>query len=46
MFETIDDDLKKQADPKTTYVKAGLFVVAMGLLGLVIYFFAFTGISK
>ncbi len=46
MFETIDEDLKKQADSKTTYVKAGLFVAAMGVLGLVIYFFAFTGAPK
>lgn len=46
MFETIDEDLKKQADTKTTYIKAGIFVVAIGVLGLVIYFFAFTGMHK
>jgi hypothetical protein len=43
MFETIDDNIKKQTDLKTTYVKAGMFVLAMGALWLIIYFFAFTG---
>ncbi len=46
MFETIDDELKKQADTKHALIKSGIFVVAMGVLGLVIYFFAFTGMNK
>ncbi len=44
MFATIDEEIEKQTDKKTTYMKAGIFVVAIGVLCLIIYFcFAFTG---
>ena len=44
MFATIDEEIKKQTDTKITYVKAGIFVVAFGVLCFIIYFcFAFTG---
>ena len=46
MFLTIDEDIEKQSDKKTTYLKAGIFVVAMGLLGLVIYFFTQTRVHE
>jgi hypothetical protein len=33
MFETIDEEVKKEADAKTTWIKAGIFVVALCVLG-------------
>lgn len=39
MFETLDEEMRKEADRKTTYVKIGLFVAALCVLGVVAYFF-------
>jgi len=41
MFETLDEEMRKEADRKTTYLKAGLFVAGVFVLGVVLYFFAF-----
>ncbi len=41
MFETLDEEMRKEVDRKTTYVKAGLFVASLCVLGVVLYFFAF-----
>jgi hypothetical protein len=46
MFETIDEEVKKEADAKTTWIKTGIFVVALCVLGAIAYFFAFVGIHK
>jgi hypothetical protein len=46
MFETIDEEVKKEADAKTSWIKAGIFVVALCVLGAITYFFAFVGIHK
>jgi hypothetical protein len=40
MFETIDEEMRKEVDRKTTYVKIGLFVAALCVLGVVAYLLA------
>jgi hypothetical protein len=46
MFETIDEEVKKEADAKTSWIKAGIFVVALCVLGAITYFFAFVGMHE
>lgn len=40
MFETLDEEIRKDADRKTTYIKAGLFVAGLCLMGVFLYFVA------
>ncbi|HMD99439.1 MAG TPA: hypothetical protein VKM93_19190 [Terriglobia bacterium] len=46
MFETIDGEIKKEANAKTTYIKVVIFAVAICALGAIVYFFAFMGMHK
>jgi hypothetical protein len=46
MFETIDEEIKKEANAKTTYIKVIIFAAAICVLGAIAYFFAFMGMHK
>jgi hypothetical protein len=46
VFETIEEDELKSAEKGTFYVKAGVFVAAIAVLGAIIYFFAFVPWAK
>ncbi|MCL5005689.1 MAG: hypothetical protein M1404_04075 [Acidobacteria bacterium] len=46
MFQMIDDEKPTAEDRKMLWVKAGIFIVGLAILGGVVYFFAFVPWGK